>query len=121
MVATVAGGAQRPTIVLIVADDLGVRCIGACGGKSHHTPNLDCLAAEGVRFENFHVAPLCTPTRVELMTGVHNGRNYVQFGRLPKEARNFGHIVREAGYATSIFGKWQLGRESNLPRRTGVR
>lgn len=73
-----------------------------------HTPNLDGRAAEGVRFENFHVAPLCTPTRVELMTGVHNGHNYVQFGRLPKAARNFGHLVREAGFATAFseHGNW---------------
>ncbi len=119
MAATFAGGAQRPNIVLIMADDLGVECIGAHGGESYRTPNLDRLAAEGVRFENFHVTPLCTPTRVELMTGLHNVRNYVQFGRLPEGARTFGHIFRDAGYATGIFGKWQLGREPDLPHRAG--
>src|SRR3989339_660372 len=67
----------RPNIVLIMADDFGYECVTANGGQSYNTPNLDRLAASGVRFEKCYVQPLCTPTRVQLMTGRYNIRNYV--------------------------------------------
>jgi len=65
-----------------MADDFGYECVTANGGESYQTPNLDRLAREGVRFEHCHVQPLCTPTRVQLMTGIYNIRNYLNFGTL---------------------------------------
>src|SRR5688572_16263031 len=67
---------RRPNVILILADDFGYECVGANGGKSYTTPNLDKLAAGGVRFTRCYVQPLCTPTRVQLMTGMYNVRNY---------------------------------------------
>ncbi|MDE2977242.1 MAG: sulfatase-like hydrolase/transferase, partial [Acidobacteriota bacterium] len=69
----------QPNIIVILADDLGVETLGAYGGTSYETPELDRIAAEGMRFENGHSQPLCTPTRVKLMTGLHNYRNYREF------------------------------------------
>ena len=79
--------AERPNVILIMADDFGYECVTANGGESYRTPNLDRLAAEGMRFEECHVQPLCTPTRVQLMTGRYNVRNYLNFGTLPEEGR----------------------------------
>ena len=110
----------KPTnVVLIMADDFGYECVGANGSESYATPNLDQLAAEGVRFTRCHVQPLCTPTRVELMTGLSNVRNYDDFGILPESARTFAHIFRSAGYTTGICGKWQLGKRPGLPNHFG--
>ena len=67
----------RPNVILIMADDFGYECVGANGGTSYKTPHLDRLAADGVRFTHCYVQPLCTPTRVQLMTGKYNVRNYV--------------------------------------------
>ena len=77
----------KPNVILIMADDFGYECVTANGGQSYQTPNLDRLAADGVRFEHCHVQPLCTPTRVQLMTGRYNVRNYLNFGTLDREAR----------------------------------
>lgn len=109
----------RPNIVLIMADDLGYECIGANGGESYKTPVLDRMAAEGVRFEHCYSQPLCTPTRVKLMTGMSNKRNYVEFGLLEPSQTTFAHLLRDAGYATAIVGKWQLGRDAALPAHFG--
>jgi arylsulfatase A len=109
----------RPNVILIMADDLGYETIGANGGTSYRTPVLDRLAATGVRFEHCHVQPLCTPTRVQIMTGIYNVRNYITFGTIDPQVTTFGHLFRRAGYATGITGKWQLGRDPNLPRQLG--
>jgi arylsulfatase A len=109
----------QPNIVLIMADDFGYECLTANGGESYETPNLDRLAAEGMRFENCHVQPVCTPTRVQLMTGMSNVRNYIQFGVIDRDATTFAHLLKQAGYATGIAGKWQLGRDKGLPQRLG--
>lgn len=109
----------RPNVILIMADDLGYECIGANGCTSYRTPHLDKLAADGARFEHCYVQPLCTPTRVQLMTGQYNVRNYVHFGTLDKEQTTFGHLFRRAGYATCIVGKWQLGQDFDLPKHFG--
>ena len=111
--------AAKPNIILIMADDFGYECVAANGGQSYRTPNLDKLAAQGVRFEECHVQPLCTPTRVQLMTGLFNVRNYYNFGTLPRTETTFAHLVKRAGYATGICGKWQLGREPDSPRHFG--
>jgi len=110
----------RPNVIVILADDLGYECVGANGGKSYRTPYLDRLAREGVRFEQCYAQPNCTPTRAQLMTGLSNVRNYVDFGSLEKSQTTFGHVFSRAGYATCIAGKWQLGaREAGLPKHFG--
>lgn len=117
----VRGGesSRKPNLIVIMADDFGYECVTANGGESYQTPHLDKLAATGVRFEQCHVQPLCTPTRVQLMTGKWNVRNYVRFGLLPKGQTTFAHLLKKAGYVTGIIGKWQLGREVGLPRHFG--
>lgn len=111
--------AAKPNIVLIMADDFGYECVTANGGESYKTPVLDKLAANGVRFEQCHVQPLCTPTRVQLMTGKYNVRNYLNFGTLLTNEKTFANLLKDAGYATGICGKWQLGRGKELPQHFG--
>ena len=110
---------QRPNVIVILADDLGYECLAANGGTSYQTPNLDQLAATGVRFTNAHVQPLCTPTRVQVMTGQYNIRNYIGFGQLKRGETTFGNLLRDAGDHTAIAGKWQLGRSAELPNQFG--
>ena len=110
---------RRPNLILILADDLGYETIGANGGTSYKTPVLDRLAATGVRFTQAYAQPLCTPTRVQLMTGHSNVRNYVSFGSLRPNLVTFGNLLKDAGYSTGMVGKWQLGRERDLPKKLG--
>jgi arylsulfatase A len=110
---------ERANLIVIMADDLGFECLSANGGLSYETPHLDRLAATGVRFTNAHAQPLCTPTRVQVMTGQYNVRNYVGFGQLKRDEITFGNLLRDAGYATAIAGKWQLGRVAELPKQFG--
>ena len=117
--AAVAATTDRPNVVLIMADDFGYECLGANGCLDYQTPQLDRLAAGGVRFEQFHAQPLCTPTRVKLMTGQSNRRNYKRFGLLPRDQVTFAQLFRDAGYRTCIAGKWQLGRAPDGPRHFG--
>lgn len=98
----------RPNILLILADDLGFECLGCYGGKSYRTPALDKMAAGGVRFTHAFAQPLCTPTRMQLMTGKSNFRNWKAFGIMDPKERTFGHLFRENGYRTAIAGKWQF-------------
>ena len=100
--------ADRPNIVLILADDLGYETVGCYGGTSYDTPNIDRLAAEGIRFDHAYAMPLCTNTRVQLMTGKYNNRNWKSFGVLDPDADTFGHMLQRAGYKTCIAGKWQM-------------
>ncbi len=117
--ALTAAEAKKPNVILIMADDLGYETIGANGGTSYPTPHLDKLAASGVRFTQCYVQPLCTPTRVQLMTGKYNVRNYVDFGDMDPKAVTFGNLFKQAGYATAIAGKWQLGQDKELPKKYG--
>ena len=91
-----------------MADDLGYETLGIYGGSSYKTPNLDQLANDGMRFDHCYSTPLCTPSRVQIMTGKYNFRNYIGFGLLDPDAKTFGHYMKEAGYSTYIAGKWQL-------------
>lgn len=114
-----AQSASRPNIVLIMADDMGFECVGANGGTSYETPNLDELARTGLRFENCHSQPICTPSRVQLMSGLYNHRNYIEFGILDPQATTFAHIMHDAGYRTGIAGKWQLKGGLEGPQHFG--
>lgn len=115
----------RPNIILMLADDLGAETIGVYGGESYQTPNLDQLANNGVRFNYGHAQPLCTPSRVKIMTGQYNFRNYKHFGYLGKEQETFAHLLSAAGYRTMVAGKWQLFNnrfekiEGSLPEDAG--
>jgi len=111
--------ADKPNIILIMADDLGYECISANGSTSYKTPHIDRIASEGVRFENAFANPLCTPSRVKIMTGLYNVRNYVRFGLLPRGETTFAHQVKKVGYTTCIAGKWQLGNQPDSPTHFG--
>jgi len=106
--APLAEAATRPNILLILADDLGIEGLGAYGGLDYRTPHLDRLAATGVRFTHAFAQPLCTPTRLQLMTGKYNHRNWVAFGLMDPNEKTIGHFMRDAGYRTCIAGKWQF-------------
>ncbi|WP_206082066.1 sulfatase-like hydrolase/transferase [Maribellus sediminis] len=99
---------KMPNVILIMADDMGYECVGAYGSASYQTPRIDQLASEGIRFENCVSQPLCTPSRVKIMTGKYNYRNYDYFGHLNLSEYTFGNVMQDAGYATCIAGKWQL-------------
>jgi arylsulfatase A len=117
--AQAAPAVRPPNIIVMMADDFGYECVTANGGQSYQTPHLDRLATNGMRFEHCHVQPLCTPTRVQLMTGLYNVRNYYNFGTLPRTETTFAQVLKKAGYATGIVGKWQLGREVDSPKHFG--
>ena len=121
---------RRPNVILIMADDLGYETVGGNGGTSYQTPRLDALAESGMRFTQAYSTPLCTPSRVQLMTGKYNFRNYTGFGLLDPGERTFGQLLKEAGYRTAVVGKWQLygneqqrelagGRAGSLPEQAG--
>ena len=107
---------QLPNIILIMADDMGSECLSVNGATEYHTPNLDKMATSGMRFTNVFSQPLCTPSRVKIMTGKYNYRNYEYFGYLNSNQKTFGNLMKEAGYKTCISGKWQLnGLSYDLP------
>lgn len=109
---------RSPNIVLILADDMGRECLGAYG-STYPTPNLDRLAAEGLKFNYAFSQPLCTPTRVQIMTGKYNYKNYTRFGFLNHDQKTFANLAKDAGYTTAIAGKWQLGPNDKLPAHFG--
>ncbi len=109
---------RKPNIVFILADDMGYECVGAYGG-TYRTPRIDILAQEGILFEHAYSQPLSTPSRVQLMTGRYNHKNYSEFGFLNQDQHTFAELAHEAGYRTAIVGKWQLGANSALPAHFG--
>ena len=115
--AVAADRTAKPNVILILADDFGYECVGADGGTSYRTPNLDRLAATGTRFDRCFAQPLCTPTRVQLMTGLYNVRNYVEFGLLDRQATTFAHLLQRAGYATA---SWASGSWEGTPISRGI-
>ncbi len=109
-----AAFADRPNVILIVADDQGYGDMGCHGHPLLSTPNLDRLRAEGVRLEDFHVDPVCTPTRAALMTGrycTRVGAWTVTEGRqlLSPSETTMAEVFAASGYRTAMFGKWHLG------------
>jgi arylsulfatase A-like enzyme len=109
---------RRPNVLLIVADDLGYGDLGCYGSKDIRTPHLDRLAQEGVRLTDFYAsAPVCTPTRASLITGrypQHFGFEWViryteKERGLPVGPTSMPRLLKKAGYATGLFGKWHLG------------
>ncbi len=111
--------AGQPNVVLIMADDMGYEALSVNGSESCKTPNLDQLAAGGIRFTNCFANPLCTPSRAKIMTGQYNVRNYVKFGLLDRGQTTFAHQLKQAGYTTCIAGKWQLGKAKDAPQHFG--
>ncbi len=106
----------KPNIILIMADDMGYESLGSYGSAEYQTPNLDRMAREGIKFNHFYSQPLCTPSRVKIMTGKYNFHNYTHFGYLNPEEKTFGNLFKENGYQTLIVGKWQLnGLNRNNP------
>ena len=95
-------------VVLIMADDSAADNYGCYGSRFFTTPRLDALAAAGAKFNHCYSTPVCTPSRVRLMTGRDGSRNYSVFGSLDRDEITFGTMMKQAGYATAIAGKWQL-------------
>ena len=105
---------DQPNVVLVMADDVSWEAIGCYGAEDYQTPRIDDMASKGLRFKNCFSTPICTPSRVKLMTGQYNFRNYTHFGYLNPNDKTFGHLMQEAGYRTAIVGKWQLNGLYNL-------
>jgi arylsulfatase A-like enzyme len=116
---------DRPNIILIMADDVSRDWIG-CYGAKHKTPNIDRLASQGLRFNTAWSMPICTPTRVTLLTGqypFHHGwtkhydvPRWGGEGLSSKKFTTFARVLRDAGYATAIGGKWQISNLREQPR-----
>ena len=121
MLASDAHAQQRPNIVLIMADDMGYECVGADGETIYKTPRLDELAKQGVRFTHGHATPICTPTRVQIMSGLYNSRNYTRFGHMSPDITTFANMFQDAGYATCVVGKWQLDGGYRGPKNFGFK
>ncbi len=102
---------RPPNILLIMADDVGVETLGCYGGESHNTPHLDALAKSGLRFNHCYSMPVCHPTRISLLTGRYPFRlKNPRWGSFPKseEKKTVAHLLKNAGYATAIAGKWRF-------------
>jgi len=142
-------GSRRPNVILVLFDDLGYGDLSSYGATAIRTPNIDGLAADGVRLTDYYApAPVCSPSRAGLLTGRYPVRTRVTqvpmttggaigaplmgfplyeiqraFGattRLPAEEITLAEVLQAAGYATGVFGKWHLGKESpSLPNERG--
>ncbi len=117
--------ATRPNVIVVLSDDQGYGDFSCHGNPVLKTPNLDKLHAQSVRLTDFHVAPMCTPTRGQLMSGMdalHNGASSVSAGRsmIRRGIPTMADIFSGGGYKTALFGKWHLGDSyPNLPNYRG--
>ncbi|MCX6928931.1 MAG: arylsulfatase, partial [Verrucomicrobia bacterium] len=117
--------ARKPSILFILADDLGYGDLGCYGQTKIKTPNLDRLAAEGMRFTSFYAgSTVCAPSRCALMTGQHTGhaliRGNATLALRPQDV-TVAEVLKQAGYRTGLIGKWGLGdpNTTGLPQRKG--
>ena len=123
---------RPPNFVVIFIDDMGYGDIGPFGSTLNRTPNLDRMAAEGMKLTSFYAAPVCTPSRASLMTGSYPIRNGLQTGSwhgvlMPSDEHGIhpdeitvAELLQERGYATACIGKWHLGDQPPfLPTRNG--
>ena len=107
--------ASKPNIIFIMADDLGYGDLGCYGQKTIRTPNIDRLAAEGMRFTQVYAgSTVCAPSRCTLMTGKHQGHALVRGNRNPEvalrpEDGTVAEVLKRAGYTTALYGKWGVG------------
>ena len=116
--------ADRPNVIVVMTDDQGYGEFSCNGNPIVKTTNIDALAAQSLRMTDFHAAPMCTPTRAQLMTGLDAFRTSainVSSGRtlLNPKLKTMANVFGDAGYRTGIFGKWHLG--DNYPFRPGDR
>jgi arylsulfatase A-like enzyme len=119
------GEAPRPNIIFILLDNVGQEWFGCYGSEEHCTPNIDRLAEAGVRVENCYASPVCGPSRTMLLTGRyphstgfrlhHDAALYSGGGLDPQRELVFARLFRDAGYATSITGKWQINNLYDEP------
>ena len=135
-----AAPAAKPNIVFIMADDLGYTDVACFGSKYYETPNIDRLAAQGLKLTSFHQCQNCTPTRAALMSGQYGARTGVytvggidrfdwskrpvrpvdNVTELPLDRDIFARQLKAAGYATGLFGKWHIGQQGEYqPSRRG--
>ncbi len=115
-----SGQNKKPNVVLILTDDLGIGDLGCQGNPWLKTPEIDAFYKNAVRLTNFHVSPLCTPTRAAIITGqypINNGAWATYKGRdaLSPNTKTLAHLFKENSYKTALFGKWHLG--DNYPSR----
>jgi arylsulfatase A len=132
---------RKPNIVLIVADDLGYAEVGCYGQKLIKTPNIDRIAAQGMRFTQFYAgSPVCAPSRCTLITGKHTGHSYIRNNGYPRTRKKdpdnglfpgqhpipdaeitIAEVLKAQGYATGAMGKWGLGPEGSTgdPNKQG--
>lgn len=129
-------GNELPNIIYVYADDLGVGDVGCYGQQYIKTPNIDRIAAEGIRFtRHYSGAPICAPARCSMLTGKHTGHAYVRMNYelpdsipsragqlpLPDEEVTIAEMLKQSGYATAVIGKWGLGsiESSGNPNKQG--
>jgi len=129
--ATTAHPGKKPNIIFILADDLGYGDLGCYGQQSIQTPNIDRLAAQGMRFTDHYAgSTVCAPSRCCLMTGRHTGHTYIRGNRsvppsgqepIPEETFTVAELLKQAGYSTALTGKWGLGGPGSpgIPNRQG--
>jgi arylsulfatase len=132
-----AADRRRPNIIFLLADDLGRAELGCYGQTKIRTPNIDRIAAEGIRFtQHYAGSPVCAPSRCVLLTGLHAGHAFIRDNRenggwgpdepegqleLPTSTVTVGHLLQRAGYTTAVIGKWGLGGPGSTgePNRQG--
>jgi arylsulfatase A-like enzyme len=117
--------ANKPNIIYIMADDLGYGDLGCYGQKRIKTPNIDRMAAQGVRFTQFYAgSTVCAPSRCVLMTGLHLGHCYIRGNgkiNLRPSDITVAEVLKQAGYTNGLFGKWGIGHEGStgVPTKQG--
>lgn len=129
--AAVSAEKKRPNFILILADDLGYGDLACYGHPANKTPHIDQLAREGLKFTDFHAnGPMCSPTRAALLTGMYQNRFGTAFEAalsaqsphigLPPDATAVPQVLKQAGYAAGMYGKWHLGYQPpSMPTNFG--